>query len=206
MGRLGLGSSTGHTIVPWPPLDDAVGKPSHDFTPGGSITPAIERDFMFMAVDHFAFAVSNLDRSLAFYADLLEFEILLRKVWDEEYVRRMVGYPNASLDIALLKLPGSDGMILELIEYQTPVGVAIDSQLPTPGNAHMCLLDGDIDATYSRLLEARVEFISEPVAVTAGPNIGRRAAYFRDPDDIVIQLIEPLEKSCISPYSQICRT
>ena len=155
---------------------------------------------MFLGVDHFAFAVSNLDRSLGFYRDLLGLEVILRKVWDEEYVRKMVGYPDSSLDITLLRLPGDDAAILELIEYQQPKGIRVDSQLPTPGNAHLCLLDDDIEGTYKRLRAEGVEFVAEPVAVTAGPNIGRKAAYVLDPDNIAIQLIQPGDESATNPY------
>ena len=145
---------------------------------------------MFIGVDNFAFAVSNLDRSLEFYRDLLGLEVILRKVWDEEYVRKMVGYPSSSLDIALLRLPGDDSAILELIEYQHPRGTPRDIQLPTPGNAHMTFLDDDLDGTYRRLREAGVEFISEPVAITVGPSTGRTAVYMRDPDNIFLELIQ----------------
>ncbi len=158
------------------------------------------------SVDHIAFAVSNLDRSLEFYRDLLGLEFILRRVWDEEYVRQMVGYPDASLDIALLKLPGKQGsplsaegffkpgqgdLMLELIEYQQPRRSVVPSHLNTPGNSHLCFIVDDIQELYQQLRQAEVEFISEPVAVTAGPNRGRQAVYLRDPDGIVIQLMQP---------------
>jgi catechol 2,3-dioxygenase-like lactoylglutathione lyase family enzyme len=161
---------------------------------------------MLKSVDHIAFAVSNLDRSLGFYRDLLGLEFILRRVWDEAYVRQMVGYPDASLDIALLKLPGEQGsplsaegfltpgqgdLILELIEYQQPRGNVAPSHLNTPGNAHLCFIVDDIQGIYVRLRQAGVEFVSEPVEVAAGPNKGRQAVYLRDPDGIVIQLMQP---------------
>ncbi|MFN8457749.1 MAG: VOC family protein [Anaerolineae bacterium] len=161
---------------------------------------------MLRNVDHIAFAVSNLDRSLEFYRDLLGLEFILRRIWNEEYVRQMVGYPDASLDIALLKLPGEQGsplsaegllkpgqgdLMLELIEYQQPKGDALQSHLNTPGNAHLCFMVDDLQAIYQRLRQAAVEFVSEPVAVAAGPNKGRQAVYLRDPDGIVIQLMQP---------------
>jgi catechol 2,3-dioxygenase-like lactoylglutathione lyase family enzyme len=121
-------------------------------------------------------------------------------------VRQMVGYPDGSLDIALLKLPGEQGsplsaegflkpgqgdLMLELIEYQQPRGSAGSTQLNTPGNSHLCFIVDDIQELYQRLRQAEVEFISEPLAVAAGPNKGRQAVYLRDPDGIVIQLMQP---------------
>ena len=161
---------------------------------------------MLFGVDHFAFAVSDLERSVEFYRDLLGLEFVLRRVWDEEYAQKMVGIPDAVLDIALLKLPGDKGspltdegkfapeqgdILLELIEYQYPKGSPVESHVYTPGNAHICFLDNDIDALYERLRDAGVDFISEPLVVVAGPNEGKKAVYLRDPDGIIVQVIQP---------------
>jgi catechol 2,3-dioxygenase-like lactoylglutathione lyase family enzyme len=161
---------------------------------------------MLFNLDHVAFAVSDLDRSLVFYRDLLGLEFILRRVWDEEYVRQMVGLPDAVLDIALLKLPGDKGSpldengklvpakgdpMLELIEYRQPRGRAVDSQAYTPGNAHLGLLVDDMDALCERLRAAGVQFVSPPLTVAAGPNKGRKAVYLRDPDGIIVQLMQP---------------
>jgi catechol 2,3-dioxygenase-like lactoylglutathione lyase family enzyme len=161
---------------------------------------------MLYNLDHVAFAVSDLDRSLHFYRDLLGLEFILRRVWDEEYVRQMVGIPDAVLDIALLKLPGDKGSpldengkfvpakgdaMLELIEYRQPKGRAVDSQVYTPGNAHLGMLVDDMDALYERLVAEGVQFISPPMTSVAGPNKGRKTVYLRDPDGIVVQLMQP---------------
>ncbi len=161
---------------------------------------------MLSSLDHVAFAVGDLDRSLHFYRDLLGLEFILRRVWDEEYVRQMVGIPDAVLDIALLKLPGDKGSpldengrlvpgrgdaMLELIEYRQPKGRPVDSQVYTPGNAHLGLLVDDIDALCERLRAAGVQFVSPPLMVAAGPNKGRKAVYLRDPDGIIVQLMQP---------------
>ncbi|MDA1128935.1 MAG: VOC family protein [Chloroflexi bacterium] len=158
------------------------------------------------SVDHVAFTVSNLERSLEFYRDLLGLDVILKRVWDEDYVRQMVGYPDASLYIALLKLPGEQGALLtadgalipgqgnfmlELIEYQQPRSDTGVSQINSPGNAHLCFIVDDIQEFYRRLLPTGVTFISAPVTVTAGPNKGRQAVYLRDRDGIVIQLMQP---------------
>ena len=145
---------------------------------------------MFTSVDHIAVAVSNLEQSLRFYRDLLGLEVMVHRIWREEYVRKMVAIPDAVLNIALLRLPGPAALILELIEYQQPKGSPIDSQAYTPGNAHLCFLVDDIQQVYQRMSAAGVRFLSEPLAVTAGPNLGRKAVYLRDPDSIIVQLMQ----------------
>ena len=146
---------------------------------------------MLTGVDHIAFAVSNLEQSLRFYRDQLGLPVIVHRVWNEDYVRQMVGIADATLNIALLQLPGAGELILELIEYEQPRGAPIPTQVYTPGNAHMALRLDDIDGLYSRLLAQGIQFLSPPMAVTAGPNQGRKAVYLRDPDGIVVQLMEP---------------
>ena len=160
---------------------------------------------MLTKVDHIAFVVKNLDREIEFYRDILGLEFILRRIWDEDYVRQMVGIPEAILDIALFKLPGEDGSplsedgsltpgkgdaMLELIEYIQPKGTPTDERPNTPGNAHIAFLVADIDSVIDRLRKANTAFISDPLQASAGPNKGRTVVYVRDPDGIIIQLMQ----------------
>ena len=43
---------------------------------------------------------------------------MLRKTWEQEYVARILGYPEVVLDCAFWRLPG--GTVLELLEYVVP--------------------------------------------------------------------------------------
>ena len=146
---------------------------------------------MVKRVDHFALTVGDLERSLRFYRDLLGLEVKVRRVWNEEYVREMVGFPDASMDIALLALPGSEDQQLELIEYQQPRARPPHNPINAAGSAHLCFMVDDIQETYDRLRQEGIEFVSAPVAVPVGPNKGRRTAYLLDPDGIVVQLMQP---------------
>jgi catechol 2,3-dioxygenase-like lactoylglutathione lyase family enzyme len=73
---------------------------------------------------HTGLTVSDLDRSIAFYRDLLGLELVTR--WDsaQPYLRRIVGFPDAELSIALLRVPGVasgvSGHHIELLEYRAP--------------------------------------------------------------------------------------
>lgn len=57
---------------------------------------------------HFSFTVSDLDRSVAFYRDLLGLEVVHRQRGANPYTRKLVGYPDADIRVAMLRLPGSD--------------------------------------------------------------------------------------------------
>jgi catechol 2,3-dioxygenase-like lactoylglutathione lyase family enzyme len=136
---------------------------------------------------HTAFHVADLDRSIAFYCDQFDCEIVWQRLNEDDYVRRIVGYPTASLNQAMLRLPG--GHHLELIEYRGVERTAVDTSPPNPGTAHICVLVEGLRETYDRLADAGVASVGPPVAVEAGANLGRLAVYMIDPDGFRIELL-----------------
>src|ERR1700732_5591485 len=78
------------------------------------------------AILHTGLTVSDLDRSVAFYRDLLGLELIAQ--WDssQPYLRAIVAYPEAELRIALLRLPaagdGGPGRHIGRLEDLSPWG------------------------------------------------------------------------------------
>jgi catechol 2,3-dioxygenase-like lactoylglutathione lyase family enzyme len=142
----------------------------------------------FTAAHHTAFHVRDLDRSLAFYRGHFCCEVIWQRLNEDEYVRRIVGYPSASLNQAMLMLPGGQHR-LELIEYRGVARAPVDTSPPNPGTAHICFLVDGLRAAYAELVEAGVDSVSEPVLVTAGANRGHLAVYMIDPDGFRIELL-----------------
>jgi catechol 2,3-dioxygenase-like lactoylglutathione lyase family enzyme len=143
-----------------------------------------------IGLDHVGFAVADLDRSIDFYRKLLEREPAARRLYRERYVAEVLGYEEIEIDTAFFELPG--GTVFELLEYRTPAGRWVDMETANPGNAHICLVVEDLEREFDRLAQAGVAFRSErPVEIPVGPYKGGRSVYFRDPDGISIQLLEP---------------
>jgi catechol 2,3-dioxygenase-like lactoylglutathione lyase family enzyme len=144
---------------------------------------------------HFSFTVSDLDRSIAFYRDLLGFRLVHVQEQDNPYTRRLVGFPDAVLRVAQLAVPGQPRGIsthdLELVEYVRPKGVRREGQICDPGAPHLAIAVADARTAHERLVGAGVRFVSSPNAITAGVNEGGYACYFHDPDDIVLELLQP---------------
>ena len=147
---------------------------------------------------HTGLTVSDLDRSIAFYRDLLGLELIAQ--WDSSrpYLREVVGYPDAELRIALLRLPGPAGQAghhIELLEYRRPRAHGRgDANTYVPGNGHVAFMVDDLEATYAELRAKGVRFKSAPVDITHGRNAGGRAIYFFDPDDITLEMIQPARR------------
>jgi catechol 2,3-dioxygenase-like lactoylglutathione lyase family enzyme len=143
-----------------------------------------------IGADHTSFTVSNMERSLAFYRDLLGFEMIHeRPEVTNHYFRAIVGIPDALVHAAYMRIPGT-AHCLELFEYKHPRGVPLTLMPNYPGCSHLAYYVDDLRALYARLKAANVTFISEPIYLDEGPNIGGWALYMRDPDGVVIELFQ----------------
>jgi lactoylglutathione lyase len=148
---------------------------------------------------HTGLTVSDLDRSVAFYRDLLGLELVTQ--WDsaQPYLRTIVGFPDAELRIALLRIPrggvGVSGHHIELLEYRQPRGSRGDPRTCNPGNVHVSFMVEDLDTAYAELKAKAVRFKSEPVEITHGRNRGAKAVYLLDPDDITLELVQPAPRA-----------
>ena len=140
---------------------------------------------------HTGFTVGDLERSVAFYRDLLGFEVVLEQEKQGGYLAAMVGYPDAHVRMAHVKTPGSDHRI-ELFEYRSPEPVGRPLEPRQIGPTHVCLVVADLPSLYERLSRAGVDtWFSPPVEVDTGANRGALALYLRDPDGIVLELFQP---------------
>lgn len=133
---------------------------------------------------------TDLDRSRAFY-ELVGFTTVVELgVGGAAAMLRGLGMPEGSKARAVLMQLEPDkprSTRLDLIEWIEPRthGPAA-SDLAHVGAVRIALWTIGIDDEYERLRSAGVEFVSEPVAMGGGT----RFCCFRDPDGMVLELIE----------------
>lgn len=144
---------------------------------------------------HFSFTVADMDRSVDFYARVLGLELVHRQEQSNAYTAALVGFADASLRIAQLRVPGQPRGVsshdLELVEYVEPRGVPHGPGRNRPGSSHLAFTVTDAIAEHERLSSQGVEFVSAPQAITAGVNAGGYTCYFLDPDGITLELVQP---------------
>ncbi|CAN5827116.1 VOC family protein [soil metagenome] len=141
---------------------------------------------------HGGIAVSDMERSLAFYRDLLGlpvwFDVTLAAA---DYVRAVLDVEMLDARLVYLAVPGSEGVYVELIEYHGTDGVPVLPRAWDPGTGHLCFHVADAAALHSRALSLGFRSRSANVAVIpVGPNKGGRAAYLLDPDGYHIELFQ----------------
>ncbi len=149
---------------------------------------------MLLTYWHFSFTVSDIDRSVDFYTNVLGMELVHTQEQHNEYTARLVAYENAHLKVAQLVVPAQQrersGHLLELVQYVHPLCPPTDTATCRPGSAHLAFQVDDCWKEYERMKALGVRFKSEPNAITAGINKGGYTCYFLDPDDITLEILQ----------------
>ena len=134
-------------------------------------------------VHHSNITVSDLDRALAFYKDVLGLTFLYKL----KTTSSGVGLEGANRWIAVLKA-GDD--IVELIQYVAPRGRPYNMRICDAGCNHLAFRVSDIYRAYDELRKKGVKFKSAPNEVAKGPMKGWKWVFFNDPDGINLELVE----------------
>lgn len=142
-----------------------------------------------IGADHTSYTISNLERSLAFYVEVLGCEILWQREITNQYFRDIVGFPDCIVKAAHLRIPGSEHHI-ELFEYVQPEGSQADVRTNNVGSSHISFLVEDLPMAFEMLRAQGIQFRSSPVEITAGANKGGWGVYLLDPDGITIELFQ----------------
>jgi catechol 2,3-dioxygenase-like lactoylglutathione lyase family enzyme len=136
---------------------------------------------------HVGVTVGHLERSLAFYRDLLGFRVI--GISDDEDVSAIIGVPGARARIA--DLDAGNGQILELTKYDPPSRAEPGRGPITAGSCHLSFQVGDLRSALARLARAGVVPIGETTLLKDGEIWqGCTVACLRDPDRVTIELIE----------------
>ena len=142
---------------------------------------------MIKGIHHPCLIVSDLDRSVAFYRDLLGMKVTTEFESSGPFVESMQELPDASLRLALLEAQED---ALELIQFVSPRGKPFDRRRCDVGTTHVCFEVDDIDAHYQDLQKKGVRFTTPPLLIDGGPLKGWRVVYFIDPDGITLELMQ----------------
>jgi catechol 2,3-dioxygenase-like lactoylglutathione lyase family enzyme len=141
------------------------------------------------ATAHTGVTVSNIDRSIAFYRDVLGFEVTDKISCRGEFFERVTGVPKAEIIVAYVKAPGHT---LELLQYTSPGdGIRSTARPCDPGALHLAFRVRNIEAVIAAVRQAGVTPVNPVIPeVAEGPGKGGKAIYTKDPDGVVIEFME----------------
>ncbi|MET0772941.1 MAG: VOC family protein [Candidatus Limnocylindrales bacterium] len=142
---------------------------------------------------HGGIAVSDMERSLAFYRDVLGLEVHFDITLDAvDYVRSALGLEMRDCRVVYLRIPGSEGSFVELLEYHgTDARPTLEPRPWDPGTGHLCLYVSDAQAALERVIGAGHRTRNrEAATIPMGPNRGARVTWVIDPDGYHIELFQ----------------
>ena len=147
---------------------------------------------MIIGQEHTGLCVSNLDKSIAFYRDVLGLTMIKREEPKATRARKL-GVPGAVIQIAVFEYGKNNQCQLELIEYLEPKAPnTYGEPVNSIGQFHLSFKVDDLEQEIARLSALGVEFVGgNDCEVNAeGPLKGWKWIYFKDPDGTNLELIE----------------
>jgi glyoxylase I family protein len=153
------------------------------------------KSFSIFGADHTGITVSNLERSLAFWRDVLGFELSHTAHQTGELANEITGVAGAEIKLAVLKAPG--GHKIELLEYLAPADRTkhVDLRPCDIGSVHVALTVNDLNAILQRIAASGWKTAGKPQTLQSGPNAGKRVVYVRDPDGTTIEFMQTPDQS-----------
>lgn len=144
---------------------------------------------------HVGLTVSNLDRSIVFYRDILGLELQGQVLMEGEETDKLFNRKNSRARLAYLN--GSKNIETPPIELIQFIGMETkkqESDLFTTSILEVCFYTDDIDKVYENLLANKVDCLSEPQYFDfSSAGFGKsKAFYFKDPDGIILEMMQPL--------------
>ena len=132
---------------------------------------------------HYGLTVSDLDRAVAFYHDVLGLDVVAEFEVGGDAFADAVAAEGASASFVHLD---AGGCRLELVAYDPEGERGAPADVNRPGATHLALAVDDIDARYDAL-PPHVETLSDPRTTESGTRI----CFVRDPEDNLVELLEP---------------
>ena len=145
-------------------------------------------------VHHCALTVSDLDRSVAFYTEILGFRMGLEFPLNPAHNRAFLHVPRGtSARCAMLQHGTSTVGQIELLEFDPPIPSGASPM--RPGDVGLFLMSFEVheetlQQICERLRTRGIEFWSEPCSFSIQDYGTMQAVIFEDPDGVLIELIQ----------------
>lgn len=148
---------------------------------------------MLKEIMHIGITVSNIERSINFYRDILGLKFIGEAVMEGKETDALFAMDNCKVKIAYLN--GSDNIIappIELLEFISPETIKSESKLNKISASEICFRVENIDKVYKHLIDNNAECLSAPQEFDlASYGFSKsKALYFKDPDGIILELME----------------
>ncbi|HEV8295814.1 MAG TPA: VOC family protein [Acidimicrobiales bacterium] len=134
---------------------------------------------------------SILDRSLAFYCDLVGLKQSTRTAPTTPQPGGAFGLDQVQWDAWILQGDkGNEGVVLDLLEWKVPTPVGEPARdATTAGFNRLCIATADLDAMHARLVAAGADCWTAPTDLHLGDGATARMFVCGDPDGTQIEFV-----------------
>ncbi len=153
-------------------------------------TPASAQESPVVGVGNFTHIVADLDKSLAFYRDVLGLEVVTTMPWGNlPAIMQLGDTPGAQSRMVALGVPSSQ-LGVELIEYKDIDRKPQTPRFQDPGAANLGLTVRDLAPIVPKLVPAGAKILTPK-----GPLLFNGGLYLfvQDPDGFIVELIQPAD-------------
>jgi glyoxylase I family protein len=140
-------------------------------------------------IRHIGIVVTNMDKSLEFYRDLMGLEPVIDFVEKGEFIATL---SNAKgINLRMVKLIAADGGMIELLQYIShPQDERGDNKLYETGPTHVAFTVDDVEAIYADWSAKGITCSSKPVT---SPDGKAKLFFCQDPDGTFLELVQMLD-------------
>lgn len=151
---------------------------------------------MIKEIAHVGITVSDMDKSISFYKDILGLDFKGELLMQGEETDLLFAMKNCKVRVAYLN--GSEHIMappIELIQFLNDTTVENNCDLRKISISEICFNVKNIDKIYENLIENNVECLSKPQNFDFTKyGFGKsKALYFKDPDGIILELMESIK-------------
>lgn len=136
-------------------------------------------------VDHFGYVVPDIEQAVAFFVDVLGFELLSLDAPiafpDDSLARWYRVHPRATARFAFLRYGGA---VIELTEWNTPNQNTAAPSNSDLGGRHFAIAVADLDAAMA--------YLQAQAGVTVFDRSAWNFVYFTTPWGMTLQVVRPL--------------
>ena len=140
------------------------------------------------AIRHIGIVVSDLEKSLHFYRNLLGLKVQMDMLEQGKFIDSISNLKNVK--VRTIKMSADDGNLVELLWYKShPRKPGGEKEICKIGVSHVAFTVEDIDYEYKRLKEKGVKFHCPP---QISPDNKAKVAFCHDPEGNHRELVEIL--------------
>ena len=142
---------------------------------------------MISEIRHAGIVVSDMDKALQFYCNLLGLEIANDFIEESDHIDAILGFSGIRLRI--IKLSIDNRVLIELLHFVKPQNDSISPPVWNLGCSHVAFTVRNIDKEFDKLSKHGVRFNCPPCI---SPDGYAKYTYCQDPDGTNIELVEVL--------------